>query len=257
MKVNFEVDDLTITYGKVFEYFDKDRNINLELPPFFGRRNHGELNALFADAWKKYNDTTFHSASLDSPPIKEREDHQVSVYITANFALGNKYKYPRTEEQSEAQNVLCFIQAGALSLIVERIEGALDRKLDEVEERFLVASLNDLTYSVYEEQHGGDEKDEEIPTEDCREISKEEKDEDSMIYDAEGETATISIDTGNFHNDTKRLTIEIPDGGVLHSWCFKDSDLSAFATCVMNVLDYGDLSQECIDRILEMFETAR
>jgi len=175
MKVNFELDDLTITYGKVFEYFDKDRNINLDLPPFFGRRNHGELNALFADALKKYNDTTFHSASLDSPPIKDREDHQVSIYITANFALGNKYKYPRTEEQSEAQNVLCFIQAGALSLIVERIEGALDRKLDEVEERFLVASLHDLTYAVYEEQYGGEEEEEEeVPPEDRLEIPQEE-----------------------------------------------------------------------------------
>lgn len=179
MKVNFEVDDLTITYGKVFEYFDKDRNINLELPPFFGRRNHGELNALFADAWKKYNDTTFHSASLDSPPIKEREDHQVSVYITANFALGNKYKYPRTEEQSEAQNVLCFIQAGALSLIIERIEGSIKRKLDEIEVRFLVASLNDLTYTVYEEQYGGD--DEEVPPEDRLEIPQEALDPEGFL----------------------------------------------------------------------------
>lgn len=160
MKINFEIEDITITYGEVFEYFDKDRNINLELPPFFGNRNHGELNALFADALKKYNDTTFHSASLDSPPIKDREDRQVSVYITANFALGNKYKYPQTEEESEAQNVLCFIQTGALSLIVERIEGALGRKLDEIEQRFLVASLHDLTYTVYEKQYGGDDEEE-------------------------------------------------------------------------------------------------
>lgn len=181
MEVKFEVDDLTITYGEVFEYFDKDRNLNLELPSFFGRRNHGELNALFADALKKYINTTFHSASLDSPPIKDREDHQVSVYITANFALGNKYKYPRTEEQSEAQNVLCFIQAGALSFIVERIEGALGRKLDEVEERFIVASLHDLTYAVYEKQYGDDKEDEEVPPDERLELAQEELEPEGFL----------------------------------------------------------------------------
>lgn len=142
MKANFNIKDIKITYKEAYEYFNGKRDSDTILPPFFGERREGDLCALFADAIKEIADC-FECASYNSWDV---DWERASVYLTTNFALGNDYKYPETDEEAEAQDVLCFIQSGAYYLLIEEIEHIIDRNLDGYEKHFFIASLQDLTY---------------------------------------------------------------------------------------------------------------
>ena len=144
MKANFNIKGIKITYKEAYEYFNRKRDSDTILPPFFGERREGDFCALFADAIKGIvNPKGYYRPNVN---IWEENWERASVYLTTNFALGNDYKYPETDEESEAQYVLGFVHSGAFYLLIEEIEAVIDRNLYDYEKNFFVASLHDLTY---------------------------------------------------------------------------------------------------------------
>ena len=144
MRANFNIKDIKITYKEAYEYFYRKRDSDTILPPFFGERREGYLCSLFAEAIE--NIANPKGCYRPNVSIWEENWERASIYLTTNFALGNDYKYPETDEDYEAQDLLCFIQSGAYSLLIEEIEHAIGRNLDDYEKYFFIASLQDLTY---------------------------------------------------------------------------------------------------------------
>ena len=167
MKAKFDIKDVKITYKEAYEYFNSKRDSDTILS-LFGERRSGDFYALFADAIEEIAEPKDYRPNWN---VWEENWERASVFLTTNFALGNDYKYPETDEDDEVQDLLCFVQSGAYSLLIEEIEHSIDRRLDEYEKHFFIGCLQDLTYTVYEEQYGGDDK---VPPEDRLELSQEE-----------------------------------------------------------------------------------
>lgn len=134
MKYNFEVKTLSITFAELLKWLDERRTLGGEF---------GKIASFFA----------LHVRLIvEKIPVDELfgiEARHVSDYITANFATGNDYKYPETEEEAEIQRLLGNVQTGAFYLIVEQIQRVAKRTLTEAEAFGLIQILHDLTCEVY------------------------------------------------------------------------------------------------------------
>ena len=156
MKINFDIEDYKVTYGEWRDFLRKQSSLEtINVGPF---TNVAQSASFFADAVQKQieelNKETYGIPMPEDWPTPEKEEaHRVSVYITAKHALGNVYKYPETEDESNIQNVLSFILSGALSLIREDLEHYGGRTLADFETLHLCAFLDRFSWQAYEKQH--------------------------------------------------------------------------------------------------------
>ena len=136
---NFEVQELSISFAELLKWLQEWRGFNYGNPD----KVYDYLN------WVR----RIAEESRGSEELEDVEAHRVSVYMTANFATGNDYKYPDTQAEADVQNLLCFVQSGAFFLIVERLEGVAGRSLKDDEKFLLLQLLHDLTYEKHAERY--------------------------------------------------------------------------------------------------------